>query len=345
MAVPYRNESAPQRGTGLQRNPAGFLSSYSAAIFGILYLIVLKILNTKAGRRMQTKTIGFIGTGVMGKSMARNLMKAGFQLNVFTRTKEKAADLLAEGALWKESVAAISKESDIIITIVGYPSDVEEVYLGEAGILANAKRGSYVIDMTTSSPDLAKLIFDRAKEAGIHAFDAPVSGGDVGARNAALTIMVGGEKETFEGIQPVLEAMGKNIVLQGSAGAGQHTKMCNQIAIASGMLGVCEAIFYAEKAGLDPKTVLKSIEAGAAGSWSLSNLAPRMIDGNFDPGFYVKHFIKDMKIAIESAENMGVPVPGLKLAKELYELFSQSGGENKGTQALYQYYEIMSQAD
>jgi 3-hydroxyisobutyrate dehydrogenase len=294
---------------------------------------------------VQKKTIGFIGTGVMGKSMVRNLMKAGFELNVYTRTKEKAADLLEEGASWQESVAELAKESDIIITIVGYPTDVEEVYFGENGILANAKPGSYVIDMTTSSPELAAEIFEKAKEADIHAYDAPVSGGDVGARNAALTIMVGGEKDNFEGILPALEAMGKNIVLQGSAGAGQHTKMCNQIAIASGMMGVCEAIFYAEKAGLDPKTVLQSIEAGAAGSWSLSNLGTRMIDGNFEPGFYVKHFIKDMKIAIESAESMGVPVPGLKLAKELYDQLSQSGGENKGTQALYQYYEIMSKAD
>ncbi|MCA1055746.1 NAD(P)-dependent oxidoreductase [Rossellomorea aquimaris] len=294
---------------------------------------------------MQDKTIGFIGTGVMGKSMARHLMKAGYPLNVFTRTKEKAADLLEEGAHWKDDVATLARESDIIITIVGYPSDVEEVYLGEGGLLANAQRGSYVIDMTTSSPELAKKIDEKSRENGIHAYDAPVSGGDVGARNAALTIMVGGEKEYFEGIRPALEAMGKNIVLQGGAGAGQHTKMCNQIAIASGMLGVCEAILYAEKAGLDPKTVLKSIEAGAAGSWSLSNLAPRMIDGNFDPGFYVKHFIKDMKIAIESAENMKVAVPGLKLAKELYEQFSKEGGENKGTHALYQYYEMMSSAD
>jgi 3-hydroxyisobutyrate dehydrogenase len=296
------------------------------------------------GEEMQKKTIGFIGTGVMGKSMVRNLMKAGFGLNVYTRTKEKAADLLEEGASWQESVAELAKESDIIITIVGYPSDVEEVYFGENGILANAKPGSYVIDMTTSSPELAAEVFEKAKEAGIHAYDAPVSGGDVGARNAALTIMVGGDKENFEEILPALEAMGKNIVLQGRAGAGQHTKMCNQIAIASGMMGVCEAIFYAEKAGLDPKAVLQSIEAGAAGSWSLSNLGTRMIDGNFEPGFYVKHFIKDMKIAIESAEKMAVPVPGLKLAKELYDQLSQSGGENKGTQALYQYYEMMSKA-
>jgi 3-hydroxyisobutyrate dehydrogenase len=290
---------------------------------------------------MEMKTIGFIGTGVMGKSMARNLLKAGFALNVYTRTKEKAADLLAEGARWKDSVADLAQESDIIMTIVGYPSDVEEVYLGEGGILANAKAGSFVIDMTTSSPELAEAIFEKANKAGIHAYDAPVSGGDIGARNAALTIMVGGDESNFDYILPALQSMGKNIVLQGGAGAGQHTKMCNQIAIAAGMMGVCEAILYAEKAGLDQKTVLKSIEAGAAGSWSLSNLGTRMIDGNFEPGFYVKHFIKDMKIAIESAESLRVPVPGLKLAKELYDRFSQAGGDDKGTQALYQYYEMM----
>jgi 3-hydroxyisobutyrate dehydrogenase len=300
----------------------------------------------KQEREMDMKTIGFIGAGVMGKSMARNLLKAGFALNVYTRTKEKATDLLEEGARWKESVAELAKKSDIIITIVGYPSDVEEVYFGEQGILANAKAGSFVIDMTTSSPELAEAIFEKANKAGIHAYDAPVSGGDIGARNAALTIMAGGDEANFDYILPVLQAMGKNIVLQGGAGAGQHTKMCNQIAIAAGMMGVCEAILYAEKAGLAPKTVLKSIEAGAAGSWSLSNLAPRMIDGNIEPGFYVKHFIKDMKIAIESAESMQVPVPGLKLAKELYDRFSQAGGDDKGTQALYQYYEMMmSKAD
>jgi 3-hydroxyisobutyrate dehydrogenase len=300
----------------------------------------------KQAREMNMKTIGFIGAGVMGKSMARNLLKAGFALNVYTRTKEKAAGLMEEGARWKESVAELAKKSDIIITIVGYPSDVEEVYFGEQGILANAKAGSFVIDMTTSSPELAEAIFEKANKAGIHAYDAPVSGGDIGARNAALTIMAGGDEANFDYILPALQAMGKNIVLQGRAGAGQHTKMCNQIAIAAGMMGVCEAILYAEKAGLAPKTVLKSIEAGAAGSWSLSNLAPRMIDGNFEPGFYVKHFIKDMKIAIESAESMQVPVPGLKLAKELYDRFSQAGGDDKGTQALYQYYEMMmSKAD
>ncbi|MGR9050586.1 NAD(P)-dependent oxidoreductase [Halobacillus faecis] len=291
---------------------------------------------------MTRQTIGFIGAGVMGKSMVRNLMKAGYDLNVFTRTKEKADDLLAEGANWKESVAALSEHSDIIITIVGYPSDVEEVYFGGEGILENAKPGSFVIDMTTSSPDLAQKIVGKAEAAGIYAYDAPVSGGDVGAKNGKLTIMVGGSKEHFDEILPVFQAMGENIVLQGEAGAGQHTKMSNQIAIASGMMGVCEAITYAEKAGLDPRKVLSSIAFGAAGSWSLSNLGPRMIDGDFDPGFYVKHFIKDMKIAIESAENMQIPVPGLKLAKQLYEELSEAGGDNNGTQALYKYYQMMT---
>ncbi|WLR47324.1 NAD(P)-dependent oxidoreductase [Halobacillus litoralis] len=291
---------------------------------------------------MTKQTIGFIGAGVMGKSMARNLMKAGYDLNVFTRTKEKADDLLAEGANWKESVTALSSHSDLIITIVGYPSDVEEVYFGGEGILENAKPGSYVIDMTTSSPDLAQKIAETAEADDIYAYDAPVSGGDVGAKNGKLTIMVGGNKEHFDEILPVFQAMGENIVLQGEAGAGQHTKMSNQIAIASGMMGVCEAITYAEKAGLDPRKVLNSIAFGAAGSWSLSNLGPRMIDGNFDPGFYVKHFIKDMKIAIDSAENMQIPVPGLKLAKQLYEELSEAGGDNDGTQALYKYYQMMT---
>ncbi|WP_226577482.1 NAD(P)-dependent oxidoreductase [Halobacillus litoralis] len=290
---------------------------------------------------MTKKTIGFIGTGVMGKSMAKNLMEAGYSLNVFTRTKEKASDLLEAGAEWKEDTASLAQASDVIITIVGYPKDVEEIYFGEDGLLHNAKQGSYVIDMTTSSPKLAEKIYNKAKEAGIHAYDAPVSGGDVGARNAALTIMVGGEEGLFEEVLPIFEVMGENIVLQGEAGAGQHTKMSNQIAIASGMMGVTEAVLYAEEAGLDPKKVLKSISFGAAGSWSLSNLAPRMIDQNFDPGFYVKHFIKDMQIAIDAAEEMNVPVPGLKLAKQLYDQLSEAGGANKGTQALYTYYKHM----
>lgn len=283
--------------------------------------------------------IGFIGTGVMGKSMAGHLLNQGYTVLVYTRTKDKALELLNLGATWKNSVAELSKEANVIITMVGYPKDVEEVYLDENGILSHAKKGAFTIDMTTSTPSLAQRIYQEAKVRNIHSLDAPVSGGDVGAKEARLTIMVGGEKEAFEACKPIFEIMGQNIILQGDAGAGQHTKMCNQIAIASNMMGVCEAIAYAEKAGLDPETVLNSISAGAAGSWSLSNLGPRMIAGNFEPGFYIKHFIKDMGIALEEAEAMGMNTPGLSLAKKLYEQLAEKGEENSGTQALYKFYE------
>lgn len=281
------------------------------------------------------QTIGFIGTGVMGKSMASHLMKAGYPLYVYTRTKEKADELIQQGAKWASTPAEMAKSCDIVITMVGYPKDVENIYLNEDGLVAHAKEGSYLIDMTTSSPQLAQRIAKAAAEKNITALDAPVSGGDVGAKEARLSIMVGGDEKAFEELKPVFSKMGTNIVYQGDAGSGQHTKMCNQIAIASGMIGVCEAILYAEKAGLDPETVLESIEKGAAGSWSLSNLAPRMLKGDFAPGFYVKHFIKDMTIAIESAESMGFHTPGLALAKKLYEELAEMGEENSGTQALY----------
>ena len=277
--------------------------------------------------------IGFIGTGVMGRSMASHLMKKGHSVLVNNRTKSSADSLVKNGAIWKDNVADIAKDADIIITMVGYPKDVEEIYLGEKGILNNAKSGTYVIDMTTSEPSLAKEIYDKAKEKGIYSLDAPVSGGDVGAKNATLTIMVGGDKDAFEEMMPVFEVMGKNIILQGGAGAGQHTKMCNQIAIASNMIGVSEAMLYAKKAGLDPERVLESIGAGAAGSWSLSNLAPRMIKGDFEPGFYVKHMVKDMKIALEEAEKMGLWTPGLELSKSLYDEIVR---EHKGTQVLFE---------
>ncbi|KAF0995848.1 2-hydroxy-3-oxopropionate reductase [Geobacillus sp. TFV-3] len=284
------------------------------------------------------KTIGFIGLGVMGKSMARHLLKAGYPLLVYTRTKEKAEGLLQEGAVWKETVAALARESDVVITMVGYPHDVKQVYFGEGGILENARSGTYVIDMTTSTPTLAKSIYEAAKQKGIHALDAPVSGGDIGAREGTLTIMVGGDEDVFLACKPILERLGTNIVRQGGAGAGQHTKMCNQIAIATNMIGVCEAMAYAKRAGLDAFKVLESIAKGAAGSWSLSNLAPRMLAGDFAPGFYIKHFIKDMKIALEEAERMNLPLPGLSLAKQLYEELAQAGEENSGTQALYKRY-------
>lgn len=286
----------------------------------------------------ESAVIGFIGTGVMGKSMARNLMKQGYRLHIYSRTKSKAEELIAEGAVWQPTPAEVARQANVVITMVGFPRDVEEVYLGEDGIIATARAGSYLIDMTTSSPMLAARIHKEANRNGLHALDAPVSGGDVGAREARLSIMVGGDRQAFDAVLPILETMGKNIVYQGAAGAGQHTKMCNQIAIASNMMGVCEALAYAESAGLDPKTVLGSIESGAAGSWSLSNLGPRIIAGNFEPGFYVKHFIKDMGIALESAEAMGLDTHGLRLAKSLYERLAASGGEDFGTQALYQIY-------
>jgi 3-hydroxyisobutyrate dehydrogenase len=281
------------------------------------------------------QTVGFIGIGVMGKSMAGHLMNAGYPVHVYTRTKEKAEDLLQKGAHWADTPKEIAKNCDVIITMVGYPKDVEEIYLGAEGLVAHAKEGSYLIDMTTSSPQLAQKIERTAAERNIAALDAPVSGGDIGARDAKLSIMVGGDESAFHAIEPIFTKMGTNVVYQGKAGSGQHTKMCNQIAIASGMIGVCEAVLYAEKAGLDPETVLKSIESGAAGSWSLSNLAPRMLKGDFAPGFYVKHFIKDMTIALNSAEEMGLMTPGLTLAKKLYDELAEMGEENSGTHALY----------
>ncbi|MBD3392639.1 MAG: NAD-binding protein [Chitinivibrionales bacterium] len=283
----------------------------------------------------ENTTIGFIGTGVMGKSMAGHLLKAGYGLHVYNRTKPRADELVAGGATWQDSPGKVAANADVIITIVGFPNDVEEVYLGDDGILANARKGSIVVDMTTSRPDLAVKIYNEAKAKGIASLDAPVSGGDSGAREARLSIMAGGDKDTFDAMFPLFEIMGKNIVYQGPAGSGQHTKMCNQIAIAAGLVAVCEALVYAKKSGLDQSTVLKSIASGAAGSWSLSNYGPRMIAGSFDPGFYVKHFIKDMKIASESARAMGMNTPGLDLALSKFEKLAAEGGADLGVHGLY----------
>lgn len=280
------------------------------------------------------KKVGFIGTGVMGKSMSRNLMQAGFELAVYTRTKAKAEELIDAGAVWHDTPASLAASVDAVITMVGYPSDVREVYFGENGIIHHARPGTYVIDMTTSKPALAEEIHTEAKDKGIFALDAPVSGGDIGAQNGKLAIMAGGEADAFQAVLPVFEAMGENIILQGPAGFGQHTKLINQVTIASNMVGVCEAIAYAEHAGMDPSKVLQSITTGAAGSFSLSNLAPRMIKGDYDPGFYVKHFIKDMKLALEAAKEMGMTTPGLELSLSLYERLAENGDEDLGTQAL-----------
>ena len=287
----------------------------------------------------QTNTvIGFIGTGVMGNSMAGHLLKAGFPLMVYTRTKQKAEHLLDQGAVWASTPKEVAQKANVIITMVGYPKDVEEVYLGENGLVSSCNEDAYLLDMTTSTPSLAIKIHNEASKKGIHFLDAPVSGGDIGARDAKLSIMVGGDYQHFQVVEPVLQQLGTNIVYQGKAGSGQHTKMCNQITIASNMIGVCEALVYAKHAGLDPETVLKSISSGAAGSWSLSNLGPRVIKGDFEPGFYIKHFIKDMNIALEEAKQMGIETPGLALAQSLYTQLAENGEENSGTQALFKYW-------
>jgi len=287
----------------------------------------------------QKPTVGFIGIGVMGRSMAGHLLDAGYAVHVYNRTQSKAQDLVDRGAQWQPSPGKVAAAADVIITIVGFPADVESVYLGEDGVLAQARSGSLAIDMTTSCPNLASRIAQEAAAKGVEVLDAPVSGGDIGAREARLSIMVGGSVSGFERALPLFEIMGKNIVHQGPAGSGQHTKMCNQIAIASGMMAISEAMAYAKKSGLQPETVLKSIESGAAGSWSLTNLAPRVLKGDYAPGFFVKHFIKDMKIAIESAQAMGLDLPGLQLAKKLYDQLASKGCEDDGTQALFKLYE------
>ncbi len=282
--------------------------------------------------------IGFIGTGVMGKSMARHIMNAGYDLHIYTRTKAKAEDLLEEGAHWHDSPADLAREADAVITMVGWPSDVEEVFLNEEGLLRNAREGTLLIDMTTSSPQLAEQLAREAEAAGMLILDAPVSGGDTGARNAELAVMCGGESEAFEKARPLFEVIGSNIQHLGAAGAGQMTKMANQIAVAGTMMGVSESLAYAQKAGLDVNQVLETIETGAAGSVSMSRLGRRMLKEDYEPGFYIKHFIKDMRIALESAGNMELNLPGLELAESLYTKLSEEGWENAGTQALIKYY-------
>ncbi len=279
--------------------------------------------------------IGWIGTGVMGKSMCGHLIDAGYDVSVFNRTKEKALDLINKGATWCSNPMEVAQNSDVIFTIVGFPNDVELVYLGEQGILKNIKEGAIVVDMTTSEPSLAHKIYEEAKKKGVSSIDAPVSGGDVGAKNGTLAIMSGGDKETYDKIFPLFELMGKNIAYMGKAGAGQHTKMSNQILIASTMIGVVESLLYAYKAGNDLNEVINVIGKGAAGCWSINNLGPRIVDGNFDPGFFIKHFIKDMGIALKEAKSMNLSLPGLALAYQFYISATALGLENLGTQGLY----------
>jgi len=278
--------------------------------------------------------IGWIGTGVMGSSMVGHLMAAGFQATVYNRSRQKAEPLIAKGAAWADSPKALAEKSDVVFSIVGFPADVREVMLGTNGALAGSKAGNVLVDMTTSEPSLAVEIHKAAAAKGVSSVDAPVSGGDVGAKEARLSIMIGGDKAVVEALTPCWNAMGKTIVHQGAAGAGQHTKMVNQVLIASGMIGVCEALLYGYKAGLDLPTVLNSVGSGAAGSWSLSNLGPRIMNNNFDPGFFVEHFIKDMGIALEESKRMGLCLPGLALAHQLYLAVKAQGYGRNGTHAL-----------
>jgi 3-hydroxyisobutyrate dehydrogenase len=278
--------------------------------------------------------VGWIGTGVMGRWMCQHLIAKGYQATVFNRSKEKAKPLIEAGAAWGDTPRMVAERSDVVFAIVGFPKDVREVFLGSDGALGGSKAGTVFVDMTTSEPSLAREIFETAKTKGVASVDAPVSGGDVGAKNAALSIMVGGEPAAVEAVRPLLECMGKTIVHQGPAGAGQHTKMVNQILIATNMIGVCEALIYGYKAGLDLKTVLQSVGGGAAASWSLNNLGARIIDRNFEPGFFVGHFIKDMGIALDEAKRMGLALPGLALANQLYLAVQAQGWGRKGTHAL-----------
>jgi 3-hydroxyisobutyrate dehydrogenase len=278
--------------------------------------------------------LGWIGSGVMGTSMCGHLLAADFPMTVYSRTRAKAESLIGRGARWADSPRAVAADSDVVFSIVGYPSDVREVLLGEEGALAGARAGAVLVDMTTSQPSLAVEIAERAAKKGVFALDAPVSGGDIGAREARLSIMIGGDAEVVEALAPCWQAMGKTIVRQGGPGAGQHAKMVNQVLIAGGMIGVCEALLYGYRTGLNLETVLQSVASGAAGSWSLSNLGPRIIAGNFAPGFFVEHFIKDMGIALDESKRMGLSLPGLALAHQLYLAVAAQGHARSGTHAL-----------
>ncbi|MBN2687611.1 MAG: NAD(P)-dependent oxidoreductase [Deltaproteobacteria bacterium] len=278
--------------------------------------------------------IGWIGTGIMGASMAGHLHAAGHELFLYNRTKEKAAPLLARGARWCETPAEVAGNGEFVFTMVGFPRDVEEVYFGEEGILTADGPCRIVIDMTTSSPGLAGKIADASTAKGISSLDAPVSGGDIGAREAALAIMAGGDRKAFDEASPLFQTMGKTISYMGEAGSGQHTKMCNQILIAGTMIGVCESLLYANKSGLDEDTVIDIIGKGAASSWCINNLGRRIAQGNYDPGFFVEHFIKDMGIALREAESLDLTLPGLALVHQLYIAVKAQGHGRSGTQAL-----------
>lgn len=294
---------------------------------------------------MKNKVIGWIGTGIMGNPMVKHLVKAGFKVNVNNRTKSKAEDLIQMGCTWFDTPAEVAAVSDIIVTIIGFPKDVEQVYFEEGGILSSIRPGSVLIDMTTTKPILAKRIAEVAKTKGAQFMDAPVSGGQVGAINGALSIMIGGDAEVVKSVLPVFEAFGKNIVYQGPVGSGQHTKMCNQITIAGTMIGVCEGLIYGFKAGLNLETMLQSISKGAASCWTLEVLAPKVVKGDYAPGFSVDNLVKDMNIALEEAERMNLSLPGLALVKQLYIALQAMGKGSAGTQSLYLVLEKLCNAE
>jgi 3-hydroxyisobutyrate dehydrogenase len=289
--------------------------------------------------------VGWIGTGVMGASMCGHVLAKGFAVTVHTRTRKKAEPLLARGAVWADAPAAVADGSDVVFTMLGFPAEVRAVYLGDDGLCAHARSGQIFVDLSTSEPALAREIADACSARDALALDAPVSGGDVGAREARLSIMIGGDESTALALDPLWSAMGKTFVRQGGPGAGQHTKMVNQVLIASGMVGVCEALLYAHRAGLDAERVLQSVASGAAGSWSLSNYGPRILAGNFEPGFFVEHFIKDMAIALDEARRMKLALPGLALAQQLFQSVQALGFGRKGTHALQLALAAMSGVD
>ncbi len=281
------------------------------------------------------KKIGWIGTGVMGKSMCTHILKKGYALSVYNRTREKAGELCKEGASWLATPGDVAAASDVTFTMVGEPADVEQVILGKGGVLERSRPGSVIVDMTTSEPSLARRIYEEAKDKSVSSLDAPVSGGDVGAREGTLAIMAGGDEEAFKQVLPVFELMGKNIAYMGGPGTGQHTKMSNQIVIAAAMVGVVESLLYARRAGLDLDAVIDIIGKGAASSWSLNQLGRRIVKGDFAPGFYIRHFVKDMGIALLEARRMKLSLPGLALANQFYTAAMAEGLETEGTQALY----------
>ena len=294
---------------------------------------------------MKEKIIGWIGTGLMGNPMVKHLIRAGYKVNVHNRSKEKANDLIEMGCTWFEEPAALAAGSDVVVTIIGFPKDVEECYFGEKGIFKTVKPGSILIDMTTTRPSLAVKISEAAEGVGVDFIDAPVSGGQVGAVNGSLSIMMGGKKEVVDAVMPIFETFGKNMVYQGAAGSGQHTKMCNQITIAGTLIGVCEGLLYGVKAGLDLNAMLACITKGAAGCWSLDVLAPKIVKNDFSPGFSIDNFVKDLSIALEEAEAMRLSLPGLALVKQLYISVQGMGKGSSGNQALYLALQKLSNMD